>query len=74
MITLHKADGKEVLVNPNHIEIITHDNENHGRGNKSYISFVSANGIPVKETPEEVKQKMDEFYRPKELPRCLTTL
>lgn len=54
MVSLKRINGAEILVNPDLIEIIEH----HG---DTVISLTTGNKILVKETLEEIKEKVIEY-------------
>jgi flagellar protein FlbD len=54
MIELTRINGTKILVNPDLIEVIEHHTD-------SVISLTTGNKIIVKESLEEIKQKVIEF-------------
>lgn len=61
MITLHKMNGDEVILNANHIETIESRPD-------TTITLVNDKKYIVKETKDEVLSRIYEYYR-KTLPR-----
>ncbi len=56
MISLHKLDGREVVVNAELIESVE-------PGGQTVVTLTTGNKYLVKETPEEVSAKVVEYRR-----------